>query len=172
MKRHLIFIGLPGSGKSTVGRSVAEKLDATFADLDKVIERRQGMPVERIFAEQGEVAFRKMESEAMGSLLEGEPCVLSPGGGWAAQPGELDRARKHGLVVYLRTTVTTAVERTQLHDYRPLLMSADPYERMREILKEREPYYQSADAVIENASKDIEDVVEEAVVLARRDAGW
>lgn len=172
MKRHLIFIGLPGSGKSTVGRSVAELLEATFSDLDKVVERQHGMPVERIFAEQGEVAFRRMESEAMGSLLEGDPCVLSPGGGWAAQPGELTRAKQHGLVVYLKTTVTAAVDRTKMHDYRPLLMSADPYERMRELLKEREPYYRMADAVIDNTSRQLKEVVDDAVALARQQAGW
>ena len=172
MKRHLIFVGLPGSGKSTVGRSVAERVDATFADLDKVVERQQGMPIERIFAEAGEVAFRRMESEAMGSLLEGDPCVLAPGGGWAAQPGEMKRAKEHGLVVYLKTMITTAVDRTKMHDYRPLLMSDDRYERMRELLKEREPFYTMADEVIENASRPLDDVIEEAVVLARQQAGW
>jgi shikimate kinase len=172
MKQHLIFVGLPGSGKSTVGRSVAERVGATFADLDKVVERQQGMPIERIFAELGEVAFRRMESEAMGSLLEGDPCVLAPGGGWAAQPGEMDRAKEHGLVVYLKTMITTAVDRTKMHDYRPLLMSDDPYERMRELLKEREPFYIMAHAEIDNASRPIEDVIEEAVVLAHAKAGW
>jgi len=172
MKRHLIFVGLPGSGKSTVGRSVAERVGAIFADLDKVVERQQGMPIERIFAEAGEVAFRRMESEAMGSLLEGDPCVLAPGGGWAAQPGEMDRAKQHGLVVYLKTMITTAVDRTKMHDYRPLLMSDDRYERMRELLKEREPFYGMADAEIDNASRPLEEVVDEAVVLARARAGW
>lgn len=172
MKQHLIFVGLPGSGKSTVGRSVAERVGATFADLDKVVERQQGMPIERIFAEVGEVAFRRMESEAMGSLLEGDPCVLAPGGGWAAQPGEMDRAKEHGLVVYLKTMITTAVDRTKMHDYRPLLMSDDPYQRMRELLKEREPFYIMAHAEIDNASRPIDDVIEEAVVLAHAQAGW
>ena len=172
MKRHLIFVGLPGSGKSTVGRSVAERVAATFADLDKVVERQQGMPIERIFAELGEVAFRRMESEAMGSLLDGEPCVLAPGGGWAAQPGEMDRAKEHGLVVYLKTMITTAVERTKMHDYRPLLMSDDRYERMRELLKEREPFYTMAHVEIDNASRSLEDVIEEAVVLAHQRADW
>ncbi len=172
MKRHLIFVGLPGSGKSTVGRSVAERVGATFADLDKVVERQQGMPIERIFAELGEVAFRRMESEAMGSLLEGDPCVLAPGGGWAAQLGEMDRAKEHGMVVYLKTMITTAVERTKMHDYRPLLMSDDRYQRMRELLKEREPFYTMAHAEIDNASRPLEDVVEEAVTLAHQQAGW
>jgi shikimate kinase len=172
MKRHLIFVGLPGSGKSTVGRSVAERVDATFSDLDKVVERQQGMPIERIFAEAGEVAFRRMESEAMGSLLEGDPCVLAPGGGWAAQPGEMHRAKEHGLVIYLKTMITTAVDRTKMHDYRPLLMSDDRYERMRELLKEREPFYTMADAEIDNASRPLEEIIEEAVVLARTRAGW
>ena len=174
MKRHMIFIGLPGSGKSTIGRSVAERLAADFVDLDKVVERKQGMPVDRILAEAGEVAFRRMESDAMGSLLTSDPCVLAPGGGWAAQPGEMERAKEYGFVVYLKTTITIAVDRTKtmMQDYRPLLMSDDPFARMRELLQERSPFYALAHAVIDNASRPVDDVIQEAVTLAQREAGW
>ena len=71
-----------------------------------------------------------------------------------------------------KTMITTAVDRTKMHDYRPLLMSDDRYERMRELLKEREPFYTMADEVIDNASRPLDDVIEEAVVLARQQAGW
>ena len=172
MKRHLIFVGLPGSGKSTVGKAVGEQLGADFLDLDQVIERKHGMPVERIFAEQGEPAFRQVEASTMVSMLAGDPCVIATGGGWAAQPGEIERAKERGFLIYLKTMITTAVERTKLHDYRPLLMSDDPYAKMREVLEEREQFYLKADAEVYNGPRPLDEVVQEAVATARSQAGW
>ncbi len=172
MKRHLILVGLPGSGKSTVGKVVAEQLGATFRDLDRMIERREGMPVERIFAERGEPRFRELERNTMAEVLQGEPSVVAPGGGWAAQPGELDKALAAGYVIYLKTSVTTAVERTQLHDYRPLMLTDDPFTRMRELLGEREPFYTRAHSEVAAGPRELADVVHDVVDLARRQAGW
>lgn len=172
MRQHVIFIGLPGSGKTTVGRRVAETLGADFIDLDQIIERREGMPVTRVFAERGEPAFRELERAAMADALEEAPAVIAPGGGWAAQPGELARAKERALVIYLKTMITTAVQRTQLHDYRPLLMSDDPYARMRELLQEREKYYAQAHAQVTNGPgpKALDKVVEEVLTLIRQRA--
>jgi len=85
VKRHVVLIGLPGSGKSTVGRLVAERLGAAFVDIDAIIERREGRPIALIFAEKGEAAFREMERKEMETTLAAEPAVIAPGGGWAAQ---------------------------------------------------------------------------------------
>ncbi len=172
MKRHLILVGLPGSGKSTVGKEVAELLSADFLDLDQVIERKQGTPVARIFAEQGEPAFRVVEAATMASVLAGDPCVIAPGAGWAAQPGEMERAKEHAFLIYLKTMVTTAVERSKLHDYRPLLMSDDPYAKMRELLEERESFYLKAHAEVNNGPRPLDEVVQEVVATARSQADW
>jgi hypothetical protein len=88
MKRHLILVGLPGSGKSTVGRLVAERLGAAFIDVDAIIIRRMQMPVARIFGEFGEIRDRELEREAMETTLAGEPAVISPAAG-----GRRSRAR-------------------------------------------------------------------------------
>ena len=93
MKRHVLLIGLPGSGKSAVGRLVAEKLQAGFVDIDAIVERREGRPITMIFAEKGEAAFREMERKEVETTLAGEPAVIAPGGGWAAQPGAIDAAK-------------------------------------------------------------------------------
>ncbi|HYS60296.1 MAG TPA: shikimate kinase, partial [Gemmatimonadales bacterium] len=100
MKRHIVLIGLPGSGKTTVGRLVAERLGAGFVDVDAIIERREGRPITLIFAEKGEAAFREMERKEMETALAAEPAVIAPGGGWAAQPGAIDSAKSHALVIY------------------------------------------------------------------------
>ena len=93
MKRHLVLIGLPGAGKSTVGRMLAEKLHTGYVDIDSVLIRKEGKPITMIFAEKGEQAFREMERKEVEAALEHEPAVIVPGGGWAAQPGQLDGAK-------------------------------------------------------------------------------
>src|SRR6266536_1442498 len=91
MKRHIVLIGLPGAGKSTVGRLVAERLHAGFVDIDNLLIRKEGKPIAMIFAEKGEQAFREMERKEVEAALGNEPAVIAPGGGWAAQPGALSR---------------------------------------------------------------------------------
>ena len=83
MKKHIVLIGLPGSGKTTVGRIVAEKLSAGFVDIDSILNRKEGKPIAMIFAEKGEPAFRDMERKEMEAALANAPAVLAPGGGWA-----------------------------------------------------------------------------------------
>lgn len=172
MRRHLIFVGLPGAGKSTVGGRVAEELEAEFVDLDAWIERRTGMPVARILTEQGEPHFREIERDVMREALASPPCIISPGGGWVAQPGALEEARPQSLVIYLQALVTTAVDRLDALESRPLMVARDPLERMRTILEEREPYFTRADCTVKTDRRALEGVVEEVLELARERAGW
>lgn len=172
MKRHILLIGLPGSGKTTVGRLVAERLGTGFVDSDMIIVRKMQMPIARIFAMHGEIKFREMEKEAMDQALAGPPSVLAPGGGWAVQPGQLEAARQSGFVVYLKTMVVTASKRAESDTTRPVLAGEDPVEQMRKLLKEREPFYSMADAEVKNDNKTPEAAADEVVALAREKAGW
>src|SRR5215213_9664903 len=113
MPRHLLLVGLPGSGKSTVGRLVAEGLSAPLIDIDGLLVREMGMPISQIFGMVGEARFREMERDAVVAARAGAAGVIVPGGGWAAQAGQLAAAIDACLVVYLECLPATAARRTE-----------------------------------------------------------
>jgi len=173
MKRHIVLIGLPGSGKTTVGGLVAAQLHAGFVDVDAVIERREGRPITMIFAEKGEAAFRILERHEMETALANEPAIIAPGGGWAAQPGAVEDAKTRAFVIYLRTRADTAAQRAEPQGTRPLLMGGEsPAERMRQLIKQREPAYLQAHDKIDTDKKTAARVASEVVRLAQTMAGW
>jgi len=172
VKRHIVLIGLPGAGKTTVGRMVAERLHAGFVDIDNVLIRKEGKPIAMIFAEKGEQAFREMERKEVDAALANEPAVIAPGGGWAAQPGALDGARSRGYFVYLKARAEVAAGRAEPSGTRPVLMGDDPLARMRELFTTRDPFYAKADATVLTEAKSAENVAAEVAKLAQTGAGW
>jgi len=172
VKRHIVLIGLPGAGKSTVGRLVAERLHAGFVDIDTILIRKEGKPIAMIFAEKGEPVFREMERKEVDAALANEPAVIAPGGGWAAQPGALDDAKSRGYLVYLKARAEVAVGRAEPSGTRPVLMGDDPLARMRDLFTTRDPLYAKADATVLTEAKPAEKVADEVVKLAQTGAGW
>jgi shikimate kinase len=172
MPRHLILVGLPGCGKSAVGRQVAEGLGAPLFDIDSLLVREMGMPVEQIFGMVGEQRFREMERKAvLAAVAAEEPAVIVPGGGWAAQPGHMHGAREFALLIYLSCQPRTAAKRAEEGEVRPLLVGPDPVDRMRKLLDSREPFYKLADFEV-SADGRMEEASAGVVDLARRHAGW
>jgi shikimate kinase len=172
MPRHLVLVGLPGCGKSTVGQRVADELGARLFDIDSLLVREMGMPVEQIFGMVGEQRFREMEQKAvLAAVAAEEPAVIVPGGGWAAQPGHMHGAREFALLVYLSCQPRTAAKRAEEGEVRPLLVGPDPVERMRKLLDAREPFYKLADFEVA-AERGVEEVSAGVVSLARRHGGW
>ncbi len=172
MPRHLLLVGLPGSGKSTVGKLVAEGLSAPLIDVDSLLIREMGMPVAQIFGMVGESRFRKMERDAVVAALHASPAVVVPGAGWAAQPGQLDEARAVATIIYLKCTATVAARRSEQGELRPLLTGADPLQLMRELLKAREPFYRLADYEVAAESSSPAVVAEGVLRVATSSAGW
>jgi len=167
----VVLVGLSGSGKTTVGRIVADLLDAHFTDIDREIERDTGRSIEELFVGEGEAWFRERERAAVDSALAGEPAVVAPGGGWAAQPGALESAAA-ALVVYLVCPPSVATQRLTGTVDRPLLAEPDRERRLRELLAVREPRYLEADAIVDTEGKTPSEVAKTVVQLARRDGGW
>jgi shikimate kinase len=172
VRRHLILIGLPGAGKSTVGKLLGSRLGVPFVDLDELIEGEQHATVREIFATRGEQVFRELEREAAQRLIRGPSIVIAPGGGWAAQPGALEEARQRCFIVYLRAMPETAAARVGGTRTRPLLAGADPAERLRELLAAREPFYVTAEVTVSTEDRSADAVADEVAKLARSQAGW
>jgi shikimate kinase len=170
--KHIVLVGLPGSGKSVVGRLVAETLGARFVDVDAMIEQEEGVSISQIFADKSEAEFRPLERAAVSRVLAEEPCVVAPGGGWAAQEGNLDAGAARALTVYLQVSPSAALARTAGTTHRPLLGDEVHESRLGELLKEREPWYSRCEATVQTDGRTAEVVASEVVTLARNEGGW
>jgi shikimate kinase len=148
--RHAILVGLPGAGKTTIGRMLAERLRRPFLDFDDELVRRAGMSVSEIFQTKGEAAFRQMELELSRELSVGRAMVLSPGGGWAANTPAVTVLRGRGSIIYLRADPQTVLSRLGAKVMlRPLLSGSDPKAQLEHLFEVRREYYEAADVVVD-----------------------
>jgi shikimate kinase len=146
----IVLVGLPGSGKSTVGRQLARRLSLSFTDSDHVIEQRLGCSIRDFFEREGEDAFRDIEQPVIHDLTEGLAGVLATGGGAVLRPANRERLHAAGQVIYLRSAPEEIFRRLRHDSQRPLLQVADPLARLRELYDERDPLYrETAHFVIE-----------------------
>ena len=150
------LVGMPGCGKSTVGRHLARQLSMQFADADAEIEQRIGMPIRDYFAAQGEAAFRDVEQDVIDELTSREGVVIATGGGAVLRPSNRDALHSRCHVFYLRSTAEELHRRLRHDTHRPLLQVADPLRRLRELYRERDPLYRrTAHFVVESARPSV-----------------
>jgi shikimate kinase len=167
---HLVLVGLPGAGKSTVGPLVADRLGIAFVDLDLEVAERAGRPVPEIFALDGEATFRSLEREATRQLVGRRSCVVSPGGGWVTQPDVVALLRPPGRIIHLHVSPATAIARMGGDvAKRPLLSGGDPLAALQAIAGARESAYATADAVLDTETLSLQELVVQSAALA---SGW
>jgi shikimate kinase len=167
---NLYLVGFMGTGKTTVGRAVAQKLGFHALDSDHEIERLQAKSIPEIFAQDGEVAFRAMEREFIERGHPAERTLVACGGGLVVQPGMLAALKAKGVVVCLHASIETILARTARHRNRPLLDVENPEERVRTLYAAREPIYKQAGTVILTDSRPLHDIVGHVIRSWRRDA--
>jgi shikimate kinase len=139
--RTFALVGLPGSGKSTVGRHLARRLSLPLFDSDHVIEQRLGCSIREYFEREGEQRFRDLEAEVIDELTRLPSAVISTGGGSVLRPENRQRLHQRGQVVYLRSHPEELDRRLRHDTKRPLLQVADPLQRLRDLYAERDPLY-------------------------------
>ena len=140
----IALVGLPGSGKSTVGRQLARRLQLPFYDSDHVIEERLGYSIREAFERDGEAAFRDREEAVLDELTQIPKAVISTGGGAVIRPATRQRLRERGQVVYLNSTPEEIFRRLRHDQSRPLLQVGDPLTRLRDLYAARDPLYREA----------------------------
>ncbi|HEX3799401.1 MAG TPA: shikimate kinase [Verrucomicrobiae bacterium] len=155
---NLALIGFMGTGKSTVGRLVADQLRFEFLDTDELIESRAGKTIAAIFANDGEPAFREQERKIVEELNSRRHLVISAGGGLGANPANIANLKQHALVICLWASPEKIWERVRTQTHRPLLREADPLAKIRSLLLVREPVYKQADVLLNTESRPLKEV--------------
>ncbi|HEX2602630.1 MAG TPA: shikimate kinase [Gemmatimonadaceae bacterium] len=163
---HLILVGLPGVGKTTIGRAAAKHLGRRFIDFDQEIERRAGLDVREIFRLKGEEHFRQLEFDLTQELSGTSGMILSPGGGWITQTRSVELLRAAGRIIYLRASPEAVARRLRRVETRPLLAGRDPVVALTELYDRRRALYETADVVLDTERLARQQLIAKVVELA------
>ena len=163
--RALVLVGMPGSGKSSIGRRLGQRLLLPFTDADTEIEQAAGMSISDIFASRGEAEFRAGEARVIARLLDEQPRVISTGGGAFMNANTRALIAARGISIWLKAEISVLLRRVKRKTDRPLLQTPDPEGALRRLLSDRESIYTLADITIAS-HEGPHDIVVEATVTA------
>lgn len=167
--RNIFIVGPMGAGKTTIGRQLARNLGWEFVDSDHEIVARTGVPIPVIFDIEGEAGFRRRERKIIDELSRRQHQVLATGGGAVLDEANRRALARRGVVVYLHASADQLFKRTARDRNRPLLQTADPQQRIRELLAQREPLYREvADIVMKTGEENVRAVVRKLMGRLRR----
>lgn len=160
---NIVLTGFMGTGKTAVGRKLAERLNMSYIDTDEIIEQKTNMKIKDIFATYGEGYFRDIESEVIKEVSNLDKHVISVGGGAVLRASNMDLLEKNGIVINLTASPETIYKRTQGTNERPLLNKPNPLEEIKRLLAYREPYYKRCSFSINTDSLSIDEIVEQII---------
>jgi shikimate kinase len=160
---NIALIGFMGTGKSSVGRLLADQLHFSFLDTDDLIESRTGKSISAIFAGEGEAAFRNLEQEIVAELASRNRTIIATGGGVGASETNLASLKQHALVVCLWASPEKIWERVRSQTHRPLLKEADPLAKIRQLLAAREQCYKQADVLLNTEVRSLKEVAQQVL---------
>ncbi len=164
LKKTVAMVGMMGAGKTAVGTAVARHLGVPFLDSDEEIVRAANASIAEIFERDGEPFFRARETEVLGRLLRGTPCILSTGGGAFLAEANRKLIAEAGVSVWLRVDLDLLWNRVRHKTTRPLLRTANPRETLRALYEARLPFYQQAEIAVDSASDySVEDMARRVV---------
>jgi shikimate kinase len=163
-RRNIVLVGFMGTGKTSVGKGLAQRLGLRFVDMDSVIEERQGKPIPRIFAEDGEPRFRALERELVRELAAGSGQVIATGGGVVLNPENVSDYARSGLVVCLSAEPDTIFQRVAADSSRPLL-AGDKKQKILEILAARRSRYAAIPCRIDTTALSVSQAIEKVATL-------
>jgi shikimate kinase len=162
--KSIVIVGMPGAGKSSVGRKLATRLSIPFTDADSEIETAAGMSIAQIFERFGEPEFRKGERRVIARLLEQPVHVLATGGGAFMDDDTRELIRTKALSIWLRADLETLAERTSRRDDRPLLKTgASQREILERLMEERSSAYSEADVTIDSDNRPTDETVDRVI---------
>lgn len=161
--KNIALIGLMGSGKSTVGALLAQKLNLNFVDIDLEIEKQEKKIISEIFAQEGEGFFRELESETIKDFCKNKAQIISTGGGAVQNTANLELLKQNCTVIYLKTSPKVLFERIKEDTLRPLLQNTNPMGTLEELLIKRQKNYQKADIIIDTDNKTTIEILDEII---------
>ena len=161
--KNIVLVGFMATGKSTVGRQLAARLNRQVVDTDDLIEAKAGKSISKIFAEDGEARFRDMESQVAREVSRLSGYVIITGGGIVLRDENMEALKKAGPVFCLTASPEAVYDRTRGTSHRPLLEGDDPLGRIRNLLALREPFYGKADYIIDTSALSIAEVEDRVV---------
>jgi shikimate kinase len=164
--QNIALIGFMAVGKSAVGRKLARRLNRRFVDLDRAIEKCEGLKVREIFETKGEPYFRQLEKQALAHVLRENGQVIATGGGVVLHEDNLRLLQERSLIVCLIADVNAMLRRAGSVKQRPLLMAADKTQRINELLEQRKDYYANAHVEIDTSDLTVDEVVNKILALA------
>jgi shikimate kinase len=161
LAKSIVLIGMMGTGKSVVGKVLEEKTGLHRFDTDEIISSRLDIPIDEIFARQGESRFRDLETETLRSISPDEPAIIVTGGGIVSRAANIDLLRQLGTVVWLDADQKTLRARIRQLSNRPLLRTPNPGATLSELLAAREPLYRrTADLRVDVSQKNTQEIAE------------